>query len=92
MNDTWRDEENIRVVRGAEASEVAYMEQRQRSDAQKAQDQIIEKAREAAVLAKESLEEAVEWYRVVVPDFRSTLATEIGQVIEAIDETRRLRQ
>lgn len=91
---TWEgydETSDVRVVHQADASEVAYLEQKQRTPAQKHMDAALDAAEEQARASLEALEVSLQWFAVVKPDYRSTLPTEIGQLIEAIVETRRLR-
>lgn len=91
---TWEgydETSDVRVVHQGEASEIAYLQQRERTPAQKHMDAALDKAEEAARDALEALTEALGWFAVVRPDYRSTVPTEVGQIIEAVTETRRLR-
>lgn len=87
----YEDTGDVKVIHTGEASEVAYLRQQDRTPAQKHMDTALDKAEEAARDSLEALSEALQWFAVVRPDYRSTLPTELGQIIEAITETRRLR-
>lgn len=91
---TWEgyEDSDVRIVRGLEASEVAYLQQQDRTPAQKHMDLALNNAEEKARESLAALNESLQWFVVVKPDYRSTLPTEVGQLIEAITETRRLRQ
>jgi hypothetical protein len=83
------EDDNVRVI--AHTGDLAYLQQRDRTPAQKHMDSALDTAEEQARASLEALTEALQWFAVVKPDYRSTLPTEVGQFIEAITETRRLR-
>ena len=88
MNDRWQDEVKVHY---AGSREVEYLTQHNRTDAQKAQDEIITKAHEAATAALENVEEALQWLTVVKPSVNATLPHQVRKLIEEVEELRRVR-
>lgn len=84
-------DENVRVVGG---QPVAYLAQARqaRSEAQRAQDEILDHASEHAESALEHAEKALDWLAVLTPPRHRQVPVYLQQLIEEIAELRRVRQ
>lgn len=90
---TMRDESSdVKVIHQGEASEVAYLEQKQRSAAQKHTDHALEQAGTLALSAVAALSESLEWMATTgeVPAKFRGLPVTLGQWVEFINEAKRL--
>ena len=83
--------EDVRIVRGD--PNVEYLEpRRQRTEAQRAQDEILDKAAAHAEEALEHVNKALDWLSVVTQPKNRTVPVYVRQLIEEIAETKRLKQ
>lgn len=92
---TWEGYEetsDVKIVHQGEASEVAYLEQRQRTPAQKLQDQLLDTATDSFTDALDLIETGLEALVVlgIVPQHKN-LPTLVGQQIAQVAEIRRVR-
>lgn len=92
---TWEGYEetnDVKVIHQGEASEVAYLEQRQRSAAQKHTDHALEQASAYALSAVADLAESLEWMATMteIPAKFRGLPVTLGQWVEFINEQKRL--
>jgi hypothetical protein len=94
MSERELQDATFRVVSHAESADLAYLEQkRERTDAQKLQDQLLDTASGSFTEALALVETGNEALRVlgVVPEHRN-LPTLLTQQIEQVAEVRRVRQ
>ena len=64
----------------------------ERTPQQKAQDDILDRASEAAAAALASVKEAIDWLAVVTPVKNAGAANHVQKLVEEIAEVRRIRQ
>ena len=88
MTERWHD--NLRVHYGESSAPLAMA--RERTPAQKAQDDILDKAEAAALEAINKAQEAIEWLSIVTPVKARTAPVFLRQLHAEIVELRRVRQ
>lgn len=79
---------DVRIVRG----DPSFIEQVQRTPAQKHADEALTKAAELADSALEDVKSALEWLEVVTNPINRDVPTYIKKLMAEIAETKRLRQ
>ena len=84
----WKDQVRVRYDK---PSDVTYLQHAERSEAQKAQDEILDKATEHAEAALEHVNTALDWLSVVTPPKHRTVPVYVQQLVEEIAELRRVR-
>lgn len=90
MSENWQNEVRVHYDR---PGEVSYLEdQRQRSEAQRAQDEILDKATEHAESALEHVLKALDWLSVVSTPRHRNVPVYVQQLVEEIAEVRRVKR
>ena len=83
---------DVKIVPGT--GEVSYLdvERKRRTEAQRAQDEILDKATENAEKALEHANEALDWLAVITQPKTRNVSVYVNQLVEEIAEVRRVRQ
>jgi hypothetical protein len=92
---TWQENaENVRVVAGGEASELAYLTQQDRTPQEKHTDHALEQASEAGLASVAAVTESLEWMATMteIPAKFRGLPVTLGQWVEWVNEQKRLRR
>lgn len=88
--------EDVRVVGPRDTRPLDYLddhrERQRRSDAQRMQDEILDKATEHAETALEHVHKALDWLTVVTQPKHRSVPVYVQQLVEEIAETRRVKQ
>lgn len=84
--------EDVKVVPGG--SDVSYLphERQRRTDAQRAQDDILDKATEHAEAALEHANKALDWLTVVTQPKNRNVPIYVNQLVEEIAEVKRVKR